>query len=117
MNSKLVEQINLFLTEILNNIHAFEQKKLIETESKLTITEIHAIEQIGLQGDKKMTDVADSLGITLATMTAVADRLEKKGCIVRSRSKTDRRIVILALTRYGIVVFKLHKRFHERMVS
>jgi DNA-binding MarR family transcriptional regulator len=117
MKKTFNEQINQFLTEIFNNILAFEQKCLNESKINLTISEIHIIEQIGISGNKKMTDVAEAMGITLATMTAAADRLEKKGCIVRERSNADRRIVLLSLTRYGSVVFKLHNRFHKRMVG
>jgi len=109
--------INIFLTKIFNTILVFEQKCLNESKNNLTINDIHIIEQIGLEGNKKMTDIADAIGVTLATMTSSADRLEKKGCIVRERSKSDRRMVLLSLTRYGSVMCKLHSRFHERMVS
>ena len=50
-------------------------------------------------------------------MTSAADRLEKKGCITRERSDSDRRMVFLSLTRYGRVVYRLHERFHKRMVE
>jgi len=105
------------LTDIFNNILAFEQQSISKSKSKLTINEIHIIEQIGLSGDKKMTDIADAMGVTLAAMTAAADRLEKKGCIARERSDTDRRIVLLSLTRYGRVICKMHSRFHKQMVD
>lgn len=117
MKNVFCEQINRFLTDIFNNILVIEQKSLNKTNSELTISEIHIVEQIGLTGNKKMTDIAEASGITLATMTAAADRLERKGCIVRERSDIDRRIVLLSLTRYGRVIFKLHKRFHEQMVN
>jgi len=110
-------EISLFLKTIYNNILAFEQKQLAKTNTNLTINEVHIIDQIGLDGEKKMTDVAEKMGITLATMTAAADRLEQKGCIVRERSKTDRRIVLLSLTRNGKVTFMMHERFHLRMVD
>lgn len=111
------KDINLFLADIFNNILVFEQACLNDSKNNLTISDIHIIEEIGIKGKKKMTKVAEAMGITLATMSSSADRLEKKGCIVRERSVTDRRIVLLSLTRYGTVVCKLHERFHERMVN
>jgi DNA-binding MarR family transcriptional regulator len=117
MREKFIKQINQFLTDIFNNIIAFEQRTLAESKSELTISDIHTIEQIGLGGKKKMTDIAEAMGITLAAMTSAADRLEKKGCIMRERSDSDRRMVFLSLTRYGRVVYKLHERFHKRMVE
>lgn len=115
--SDFKKEINVFLTKTFNNILMFEQKCLNESENKLTINDIHIIEQIGLEGSKKMTDIADAMGVTLATMTASADRLVKKGCIIRKRSETDRRIVLISLTRYGEVMCKLHERFHNKMVN
>lgn len=115
--SDFKKEINVFLTKTFNNILMFEQKCLNESENKLTINDIHIIEQIGLEGDKKMTDIADAMGVTLATMTASADRLVKKGCIIRKRSETDRRIVLISLTHYGEVMCKLHERFHNKMVN
>lgn len=117
MKNTFGKEMNRFLTEIFNNILAYEQKCINESKINLTISEIHIIEQIGISGSKKMTDAAEAMGITLATMTAAADRLEKKGCIVRERSSADRRIVLLSLTRHGSAVFRLHNRFHERMVD
>lgn len=117
MREKFIKQINQFITDIFNNIIAFEQRTLTESKSELTISDIHTIEQIGLGGKKKMTDIAEAMGITLAAMTSAADRLEKKGCIMRERSDSDRRMVFLSLTRYGRVVYKLHERFHKRMVE
>ncbi|OQB13990.1 MAG: Multiple antibiotic resistance protein MarR [Firmicutes bacterium ADurb.Bin193] len=111
------KDINIFLTRIFNHILSYEQRCLNEPKSNLTINDFHTIEQIGLDGNKKMTDIADAMGVTLATMTSAADRLEKKGCIRRERSMSDRRIVLLSLTRFGRVMCKLHDRFHERMVN
>lgn len=113
----LKKDISIFLTKIFNNILIFEQRCLNESRNDLTISDIHIIEQIGLKGKKKMSDVAEAMCITLATMSSSADRLEKKECIVRERSKSDRRIVLLSLTRYGKVMCKLHERFHEKMVN
>jgi DNA-binding MarR family transcriptional regulator len=110
-------EINYFLTETFNNILAFEQKQIAKSAKHLTINDVHIIEQIGPEGNKKMTDIAENMGITLATMTAAADRLERKGCIKRERSTADRRIVLLSLTRDGMITYKLHHRFHMRMVD
>ncbi len=109
--------INIFLTKVFNTILVFEQKCLNESKNTLTINDIHIIEQIGLEGKKKMTDIAEAMGVKLATMTSSADRLERKGCITRERSKSDRRMVLLSLTHYGSVIYRLHTRFHERMVN
>jgi len=111
------ENINYFLVEIFNNILAFEQRCLNRFGGNFTINDVHIIEQIGLDGKRKMTDIAEAMGVRLASMTSAADRLERKGCIVRERSAVDRRIVLMSLTQYGRVTFKLHKRFHDRMAN
>jgi DNA-binding MarR family transcriptional regulator len=111
------KNIAAFFTNIFNNILAFEQKCLVESKNNLTISDIHIIDQIGLNGKKKMTDVADAMGVKPATMSSSADRLEKKGCVRRERSEADRRVVLLSLTRYGRVMCKLHERFHIKMAN
>ena len=65
MREKFIKQINQFLTDIFNNIIAFEQRTLTESKRELTISDIHTIEQIVLGGKKKMTDVDEAMGINL----------------------------------------------------
>jgi DNA-binding MarR family transcriptional regulator len=51
-----------------------------------------------------VNDLARHMGVTAATMSLTADRLERKGYVVRLRDTTDRRRVHLRLTSAGVRV-------------
>jgi DNA-binding MarR family transcriptional regulator len=46
-------------------------------------------------------DLAREYGIDASAVTRIVDRMEKRGLVVRVRSKEDRRVVKLALTAVG----------------
>ena len=83
--------------------------------SELTITELHAIEAIELNG-KTMTEAAHKLGITVGSLTVTINRLVKKEYVMRNDKEGDRRIVHLSLTRKGKLAWRLHDHFHRHMV-
>ena len=49
-------------------------------------------------GQMRMGDLAEDLGVTARTITALVDALEKEGLLVRLPDATDRRATLLALT-------------------
>jgi len=48
-----------------------------------------------------MTELVEYINSPMSTATGIADRLVKNGYIIRERSETDRRIVILRLSEEG----------------
>lgn len=48
-----------------------------------------------------MSQIAEYINVSMSTATGIAERLVKKGYLQRSRSDTDRRIVIIKLTEKG----------------
>lgn len=114
------KHINMFLSEIFNKILKLEEAYLnAEGEGKMSIsiTEAHILEKIGTDTKRRMSDVAHSLKVTLSTLTLAADRLERKGLIVRERDNTDKRATNISLTKKGISAFHVHERFHNHMVK
>lgn len=117
MNEKLIK-INDILVEIYEDIIHIEEDAIKKGAfSDLSITEIHAIEAVGLYGSKTMSEIASSLDITMGTLTIAVDKLIKKGYMERSRSVTDRRIVNVNLTRRGKLAYRIHEKFHLDMVK
>ena len=99
-----------------NQILTLEKDALKEGPfSELTITELHAIEAIELNG-KTMTEAAHKLGITVGSLTVTINRLVKKEYVMRNDKEGDRRIVHLSLTRKGKLAWRLHDHFHRHMV-
>lgn len=52
-------------------------------------------------GEQRLTDLAEELDLTSGAITALCDKLEKKGFAVRERNQGDRRIVLLDITDDG----------------
>lgn len=112
------QQINEALIKIYNGILWVEEKELCKsTFSDLTIKELHAVEAISMYDHQTVSQVAKKLHLTPGTMTAMTDRLIKKGYVERKRDKADRRIIRLYLTNKGRVLYRAHRAFHNMMVK
>ena len=112
------DQLNTFLVEIWGRITKIEERALAAgLDNEISITEIHIIEKIGESPGSRMSSIAKSLSITLATLTVACDKLETKGLITRTRNTTDKRVVNVNLTPRGQAVYEYHQAFHERMIN
>lgn len=112
------DQLNTFLVEIWGRINKIEERALAAgLDNEISITEIHIIEKIGEAPGSRMSSIAKSLSITLATLTVACDKLETKGLIIRTRNTTDKRVVNVSLTPRGQAVYEYHQAFHERMIN
>ena len=80
-------------------------------------TEIYIIESIGLRGAERMRDIAQQLGVTLATLTVACDKLEEKGLVMRHRDRNDKRTVHISLTEKGQVAYHFHCSFLSAMAE
>lgn len=112
------QEVNEYLTAIFNNVLVIEEASLRGSQFKdVSIKEVHTIDVIGTKGQTTPSEVARELMVTLGTVTASLNNLERKGYIERTRSEKDRRVVHLSLTSKGRLVYRLHRRFHRRMVT
>ncbi len=110
--------INEIVVELLKNILTIEERSLRNRGIKnLSMTEIHTIEAIGKSYTKTMSEIAESLNITMGTLTTSINRLENKEYVCRSKDVNDRRVVLVNLTNKGELVDKIHKNFHEEMIN
>ena len=115
--SKSISVLNELLVELFNDILKIEQTALQEGHfSDLSVTEIHTIEAIGMYDEKSMSEVAEKLNITVGTLTTAISRLIKKGYVERKRQETDKRVVLIGLTKKGKLAFRIHEKFHKDMI-
>lgn len=111
-------EVNDLLVETFNSILRVEEDSLKNRLTRgLTISEIHAIHAIGLDGASPMNVVAARLGVTLATLTSSVGKLVSKGFVARTRSEADRRQVLVSLTKDGRKAYRVHEMFHREMVD
>lgn len=67
----------------------------------LTMPQLKVILTLSKEGPARMSDLAASLGVTLATATGIVDRLVEKGYVIRESFPEDRRVVICRLSEEG----------------
>ncbi len=106
------------LVKLFNNIMDAEEKAIITEEYKdITNNDMHIIEAIGIEEPRRMSDIAKRLNVTMGTLTTNMNSLEEKGYIIRERSKTDKRVVLVVLTPKGKKAFCHHRGFHRNMIK
>ena len=109
--------INDSLVGIYSGIMWIEENELRKSKfNDLTMREMHAIHAISMYDHKSASEVAKELHLTPGTLTAMVDRLVRKGYVNRLRSEDDRRVIRLGLTKKGRVIYRAHEAFHNMMV-
>lgn len=112
------DTLNHLLVWLMKDIMEIEEKFLITGEFKdITNNDMHIIEAIGLEGHKKMTEIAKALSITTGTLTKSMDGLVRKQYVNRNRSEEDKRVVLISLTEKGMRAFHHHENFHKILIK
>lgn len=115
---KTTAVINRLLVQLFNDVLQIEESSLRNGEiSDISMTEIHTIEAIGMYTEKTMSEVAQSLKITVGTLTTAINKLIRKEYVERKRIEEDRRVVLIKLTKKGKLAYRLHEKFHKDMVN
>lgn len=116
--SKSINILNELLVQNFNDILLIEQNAIKEGNLKdLSITEIHTIDAVGMYSSRTMSEIASDLKITVGTLTIAINNFVKKGYVERMRSDTDRRVVLIELTRKGKLAYRVHQKFHSDMIK
>lgn len=111
------EAVNEILVRLFADVLDVEEKCLkVGNFSDLSITEMHVIDNIGIDRERTMSDTARDLRITSGTLTTAIDNLIKKGYVIRNRSVEDRRVVNIRLTEKGAAAYRSHEDFHKDLV-
>lgn len=109
--------LNELLVNLFNNVMETEAKAVITEEFKdISNNDMHIMEAIGIDEPKSMSVIAKYLHVTVGTLTTNMNSLEDKGYIVRERSVTDKRVVLVTLTEKGRKAFCHHRNFHRHMI-
>ncbi len=117
MEQSTKRSINELLVNLFNHVMDMEAKAVITPEfSDISNNDMHIIEAIGVDELKNMSVIARKLSVTVSTLTTNMNGLEKKGYIIRERSRTDKRVVHVKLTDKGRKAFFHHRDFHRKMI-
>jgi len=98
-NDEMVEHV----LDLANRVFR-ELLPIIPTEVlrfDLTMPQLKVVLLLYLNGAMRMSDIASSLGVTLATATGVVDRLVERDTVLRDTDPNDRRVVLCRMSEKG----------------
>lgn len=80
----------------------------------VTVSQCYAIDALGDCGSLTMTELAEKMYLTTATMTGIVDELIKKELAERKFDENDRRVIRVELTLKGKEVYR---RIREKVLK
>jgi MarR family 2-MHQ and catechol resistance regulon transcriptional repressor len=113
----IVEKAQLlidYLETVIDRAGRWQNDMKRDRMGHLSRHEMEAFVQLGRKGKLTMGELADNLLLSVSSATFLADKLEEKGLVVRSRSLDDRRVVRVGLTGEGA---KSYDEFHQMILN
>lgn len=113
------DMINQVLVHLFNDLLRLEENTLRREGVTLTMREVHILEAVcAAEGNEDtMSALAAQMRVTVGSMTVAIATLERKGYVVRRRSRDDKRRVHVVPTEQALAVEDLHRRYHRRMTQ
>lgn len=71
-----------------------------------SLTHLNVLTMIDTEGPDSMSHLAEALDVSVASMTGIVDRMEKRGLVERRHEGKDRRVVLVYPTEAGRDVFR-----------
>ena len=100
------DQLNEILVYLFDYALDIERNFLIrDTFKDISVNDMHVINAIGLGNEVNMSSLARKVGVTVGTLTIAINGLVRKEYVLRTRSETDRRVVLVSLTEKGESAF------------
>ena len=115
-NSKKLE--DFFIKCFYTILSTAEKSIEAMSEGELSLKEMRLIDAVyKTAGNNNFSTVANTLGVTLGTLTTAYTRLEKKGYLYKVQDDGDKRVFYIEPTPHGAEMYKQYKLFHEKMFA
>lgn len=72
----------------------------------ISLTQCHALVEIGRKGNINLNELADILNVDKSTMSRTINNLVESGLVVRAMDDDDRRYVAIQLSERGVHLFR-----------
>jgi DNA-binding MarR family transcriptional regulator len=109
------EQLNHALIEFYEKLSAWELD-IIKGQG-LSLPLVHAVEILGAFGAMPMKMLANKIGITMGTLTVQVDKMVSENLVKRVPHETDRRSILVKLTKQGEQLFTAHDKQHLKLTQ
>ena len=82
----------------------------------LSIVHLSVLAALEVHGPLSMTKLAEVMDVSVASATGIVDRMEKRGVVRRRHDETDRRVVLVEITKAGAKVSSdMEKNRNQRL--
>ena len=71
-----------------------------------SLIHLNVLTMLETDGPESMSRLAEALDVSVASMTGIVDRMEKRGLVERRHEEKDRRVVLVYPTEAGLDVFR-----------
>jgi DNA-binding MarR family transcriptional regulator len=88
-----------------------------EQFAELSMRQVYYLETILSMESPTFSDVAQKLGFTKPSVTAIVDKLIRKGYVEKVQSEKDRRTYHIVPTKKAAEFSKLHENTHRQMAQ
>lgn len=117
----MILQLSRALTESYELIEKYEEGMIKKSHSlNISVSEIHLLQAIASENNtdgKSISQIAEALDITLASVTVAVNKLVEKGYVEKVKNPNDGRSVYVTLTKRGSKVNNIHTHFHMKMAK
>lgn len=73
---------------------------------QFSLIHLNVLTMLEADGPQSMSRLADALDVSVASMTGIVDRMEKRGLVERRHEEKDRRVVLVYPAPAGLDVFR-----------
>jgi DNA-binding MarR family transcriptional regulator len=110
--AETVRRFNRFYTRQIGVLH----EHLLNSE--FSLTEVRILYELAHRAGLTTADLVSELSLNAGYLSRIITRFEKRGLIKKTRSETDARASLLALTRQGRASFEpLNKASHQEVAA
>lgn len=109
------DQLNHAMVEFYEKLSSWEQA--VVKDNGHTLAQIHTVEILGGHGPMRMKELAEKIGVTTGTLTVQIDKMVKADLVTRQPHETDRRSILVALTKTGHELYEEHDALHLQLTG
>jgi len=108
----IAKEFSILAPKLISQVRLSFLMKDVSTQQMTIILALHEMKR------GTITKLAKRLNVSAPTITGLIDRLQRSAYVERSRSKKDRRVVFVRLTKKGTrFVAKIRKTIQKRWVQ
>lgn len=117
MNKEAEHWINRYVDAYMVVTRQISARIKDRIQEGLTSDQFLILRLINSQEDCTSTYLAEAVAVGKSSITAIINRLDEAGLIMRTRDENDRRQVYLTLTELGEEVYKLAEKQVQEVIS